>query len=642
MRAADWRRRLPIGAEVAPAGGAHFRVWAPRCRKVEVVIENEAGGEIAACELAREEGGYFSALTGQARAGSLYRFRLDGSEERYPDPAARAQPAGPHGPSRVIDPAQFHWTDAEWQGRSLAGQVIYEMHVGTFTGAGTWEAAARELPELAAAGITVIELMPAAEFPGEFGWGYDGVNLFAPTRLYGEPDDLRRFVNEAHRHGLAVIHDVVYNHLGPDGNYLKRFAADYFTDRYENEWGEALNFDGANSAAVREFFLANAAYWIAEFRMDGLRLDATQQIFDASDEHILAAITRRVRQAAEGRETIIVAENEPQHTQLARPLDAGGYGMDGLWNDDFHHSAMVALTGRNEAYYTDYKGTPQEFVSMAKRGFLYQGQRYKWQQKRRGTPTYGLPPEVFVNFIQNHDQIANSARGLRAHQLTSPGRFRAMTALMLLVPGTPMLFQGQEFAASSPFLYFADHTEELGKQVRAGRVAFLEQFPSIAAPETNTCLADPGDRATFERCKLDFAERELHKEAYALHRDLLRLRREDALFSAPRAGSTDGAVLGAEAFVLRFFAADGRDRLLLVNFGPDLHLDPAPEPLLAPPENMRWEILWSSEAPRYGGCGTPPLETEENWRLPGHAAVALRPQPAGSAEESERKIGAEN
>ena len=333
-----------------------------------------------------------------------------------------------------------------------------------------------------------------------------------------------------------------------------------------------------------------------------------------------------MRQAAGGRATLLVAENEPQEVKIVRPQEQGGYGLDMLWNDDYHHSAMVALTGHNEAYYTDYEGRPQEFVAAAKWGYLYQGQRYKWQKKRRGTPTFGLPPATFVNFTQNHDQVANSARGLRDHRLTSYAQYKAMTALTLLMPGTPMLFQGQEFAASSQFFYFADHKPDLAKLVRKGRAEFLAQFPSIATPDMQACLPDPADPKTFERSKLDLSERERHAEVYALHKDLLRLRREQRPLQVRGPGDMDGAVLGPAAFVLRFFGGAGDDRLLLVNFGTDADLVPAPEPLLAPPEGRRWEVLWSSESCCYGGCGTAPPETEEGWRLPGHAAVLLRPQ----------------
>lgn len=635
---------LHIGANILPQGGTNFRVWAPRRRSVDVVIEDvaERGPNDSIFELTPEDHGYFSGVIRSVGDGARYRFRLDGGARLYPDPASRYQPEGPHGPSQVVDPKKFEWTDHDWRGLKPRGQVIYEMHIGTFTREGVWASAARELDELARLGVTVVEVMPVADFPGRFGWGYDGVNLFAPSRLYGDPDDFRRFIDRAHAVGLGVILDVVYNHLGPDGNYLREFAEDYFTDRYTTDWGAAINFDGDNSGPVREYFAANAGYWIDEFHLDGLRLDATQNIYDLSGDHILVAITRRARSSARGRSIIIVAENEPQETILVRPPEQGGYGIDALWNDDFHHSAMVAMTGRNEAYYTDYLGKPQEFISAVKYGYLYQGQWYRWQGWRRGTPSLRTPPVAFVNFIQNHDQIANSGRGQRCHQLTSPGYYRVMTALMLLAPGTPMLFQGQEFAASSPFLFFADHNEELAPLVRKGREEFLAQFCSLAAPEIRAILDNPCDERTFEKSKLDLSERGRNSDIYEMHRDLLRLRREDPVFGAP-AGGVDGAILGGEAFVLRFFGEDHDDRLLLVNLGLDLRLTPTPEPLLAPPERMEWRLIWSSENPRYGGLGAPPLDTEENWLLPGHAAMALgaSPMPEEKILEARRQREAE-
>jgi maltooligosyltrehalose trehalohydrolase len=575
------------------------------------------------CPLAPESDGFFSGQVTQAWAGDRYWYRLDGKDD-FPDPASRYQPRGPHGPSQIVDPHSFEWSDSNWRGVSLRGQVIYEMHIGTFTPEGTWHAAQRQLPLLAETGITVLEVMPIADLPGEFGWGYDGVNLYAPTRMYGEPDDVRRFVDIAHSLGIGVILDVVYNHIGPDGNYLKEFAKEYFSQRYTTEWGEAINFDGERAGPVRDYFASNAAYWIEEFHFDGLRLDATQQIYDCSADHIMAVINRRVREAAQGRETIIVAENEPQHPKLIRPDGGGGHGLDGLWNDDLHHSAHVALTSRNEAYYTDYLGKPQEFISAAKWGYLFQGQRYKWQEARRGRPALDVSPEKFIAFLDNHDQVANSCQGQRIHRLTSPGRFRSMTAFMLLAPSTPMLFQGQEFAASSPFFYFADHTPELAALVKNGREEFLKQFPSLALPQSQEQLRDPGDPKTFEDCKLDFTEREKHAETFNLHRDLLRLRREDAAFRAQQPRGVDGAVLGDQAFLLRFFVPGDNDRLLVVNLGRDLHLDPAPEPLLAPPEDMRWELLWSSEEMQYGGGGTPPVDTDTNWHFPGESALVLK------------------
>jgi maltooligosyltrehalose trehalohydrolase len=335
-----------------------------------------------------------------------------------------------------------------------------------------------------------------------------------------------------------------------------------------------------------------------------------------------------VRNSGRGRATIVVAENEPQEARLALPIDRGGFGMDALWNDDFHHSARVAVTGSTQGYYSDYRGTPQEFISAAKWGYLFQGQYYEWQQKRRGSSSLRLKPENFIIFIQNHDQVANSARGDRIHTLTSPGRYRAVTALMLLMPGTPLLFQGQEFAASTPFLYFADHKPEIAEYVQKGRKEFLSQFQGLSTGEVQRFLPDPGNCETFERSKLDFSERERHGEALALHKDLLRLRREDPVFRVQRCRSVDGAVLCTEAFVLRYFEPRGDDRLLIVNLGHDLDFRPAPEPLLAPPQDKIWQILWSSEDLKYGGSGTPPVEAGGKWHIPAHAAVVMTPRIA--------------
>jgi maltooligosyltrehalose trehalohydrolase len=612
-------RRLPIGAELQQDGQAHFRVWAPRRRSVAVVLDGPDRGPYP---LRPEGNGYFSGFA-PAAASIRYRYRLD-EDGLFPDPASRFQPDGPHGPSQIMDPSAFAWTDHDWPGMTLAGQVIYEMHVGTFTPEGTWAAAAQQLPQLRETGITVLEIMPLADFAGRFGWGYDGVNLFAPTRLYGTPDDVRRFIDRAHSLGMGVIHDVVYNHLGPDGNYLGQFSSDYVTDRYKTDWGPAINYDGPNSEPVREYVASNVRYWIEEFHFDGLRLDATQNIYDDSEEHILAVIRRTVRAATKGRGTLVVTENEPQKIRLVRSPQEGGYGFDGMWNDDFHHTARVALTGRIEAYFTDYRGTPQELISTAKHGFLYQGQRYLWQKQRRGTRTVGAPPAAFVVFLENHDQVSNTG-GQRPWQLSLPGRYRALTALLLLSPGTPMLFQGQEFASSRPFFYFADHKPELARIVCKGRKGFMAQFPSLATPALQERIPDPANPATFERCKLDFSEREQHADVYALHRDLLRLRREDLVFRAQRPGGVDGAVLSPHAFVLRYFGDDGDDRLLLINLGPDVLLAPMSEPLLAPDEDMGWEVLWSSEDPRYGGDSAVAEEREDGWRLPGESAVVMRP-----------------
>ncbi|MGZ5050107.1 MAG: malto-oligosyltrehalose trehalohydrolase [Methylobacter sp.] len=623
-------RRFPVGAERLPGASVHFRVWAPEAKSVKLVVhsDNENGapaGRAQMVEMLQEDNGYFSAALPDDCIGALYRYQLDDDPNPYPDPVSRFQPQGPHGPSQVVDASAFAWTDAGWSGVSPDDQVIYEMHIGTFTHEGNWLAAAKELPELAELGVTVVEIMPVADFPGRFGWGYDGVNLFAPTRLYGTPDDFRHFVNEAHAVGLGVILDVVFNHLGPDGNYLTKFSSHYFSDRYECEWGDAINFDGADSGPVREFVLTNAAYWIEEFHLDGLRIDATQQIFDSSADHIIAAIARTARAAGAPRKIYIVGENEPQDAKLFLPPEQGGCGIDALWNDDFHHTAMVAMTGRADAYYSDYRGTAQELVSALKHGFLYQGQWYSWQHKRRGTLELNMAPAKFITFIQNHDQLANSGSGKRLHLLTSPNRYRALTALFLLGPQTPMLFQGQEFAATSPFFYFADHKGDIAYQVARGRSEFLAQFRALATPEMQARLPDPGDPITFTLSKLDLNDRHLHPEAYALHCDLLKLRRDDPVFRASRQDKRiDGAVLSQDALVIRFFGRHpGDDRLLLLNLNRDILLMPAPEPLLAAPSDYVWDVMWSSEDPRYGGLGMPPWPADGNWHLQGESAVVL-------------------
>ena len=618
------RRRVPVGAEVQPDGTAHVRIWAPDARETAVVVER--GVEVA---LTPEADGYRSAIVEDAGAGTRYRIRLDG--QLFADPASRFQPDGPFGPSEIVDPARYRWRDAGWRGVRLPGQVLYELHVGTFTPEGTWAAAAARLPQLASTGITVVEVMPVAEFPGRFGWGYDGVLPYAPTRLYGTPDDFRAFVDAAHQLGLGVILDVVYNHLGPDGCVHRAFARDYFAG-HGTDWGEALNFDGPRSAPVREYFASNAAYWIDEFHLDGLRLDAVHSIHDSSAEHIVALVTRRAREAAGTRDIIVICENEQQEADMMRPVADGGYGLDAAWNDDFHHSAVVALLGRREAYLSDHFGRPQEFISAAKYGFLFQGQRYAWQNQPRGTRAGDVPPAAFVNFIENHDQLANSGDGARLWTRTPGGRYRAMTALLLLLPGTPLIFQGQEFGASTPFLYFADHKPELAAAVLKGRAEFVSQFPSLATEEAQARLPVPHDPGTFERCKLRWEEREANRAHVQLHQDLLALRCREAAFSGQRPGALDGAVIAPEAFVLRFSAAGAADeRLLVVNFGDTLAVGSLAEPLVAPPGGHRWTVRWSSEHPDYGGPGATDIVTDRGWQIIGPSATVLAPTESEDA-----------
>ena len=619
------KRRYPVGAEVVGEKQTAFRVWAPKARQLAVVVEDDSNSRKIFHALRPEPHGYFSG-TVAVGDGARYRFRVNADENCYPDPASRFQPDGPHGSSCIVDPTKFRWRDAQWPGLKIKGQIIYEMHIGTFTKEGTWRAAAEQLSELARIGITLIEMMPVAEFPGRFGWGYDGVDLFAPSHLYGNPDDLRAFVDRAHSLGLGVILDVVYNHFGPDGNYLGVFSGDYLVRGKGHEWGDVINFDGPNSRPVREFFITNGRYWIQEFHFDGFRFDATHAIRDQSEEYIIGAVGRVAREAAGPRSIILIAENDLQESNMTRPRNAGGNDLDGMLNDDFHHSAIVALTSRDQAYYADYAGAPQEFISAAKHGFLYQGQALSWRKVLRGTPAFGVAAEAFVCFIENHDQIANTGPSQRLRFQTSSGRCRAMTALLLLGPWTPLLFQGEEFGASSPFLFFADAGDAAVRDAtRRGRAQLLAPFLSLSEEQTLRSLPAPDDPEAFSRCKLDFAERDKNRQLYDLHIDLLKLRREDSRFRQHCSGGVDGAVLGPASFVLRYFSEANDDRLLIVNFGESRVLHPASEPLLAPPAGYRWETLWTTDSRRYGGADAVATTTPQEWMLPAESAVVFRP-----------------
>lgn len=609
-------RRMPLGAE--PLGGldgASFRVWAPDHDRVAVRVDG------IDTHLDAEGDGWFARTVPGVRIGARYGFLLGDDETPLPDPASRSQPDGPHGLSELVDPDAFAWTDDAWPGLGLAGQVIQEIHVGTFTPEGTWRAAAEKLPLLVAVGISIVEMMPVATFPGRFGWGYDGVGLFAPTAQYGRPDDLKAFVDRAHALGMGVVLDVVYNHLGPDGQYLDRFGKAIFSATYENEWGDPLNFDGPGSAGVRRFFVENAAYWIREFHFDGLRFDATQQVFDASRPHILADCARAARAAAGDRRLFLTGENTPQDRRVIAPAETGGFEFDTIWNEDFQRAARVALTGEALAYYADHRGSAAELAAATAYGFLYQGQRSGWEKKPRGTPLGDLPLARIVTFLENHDQVANSVTAERLATLCDPALLRALTALLLLGPQTPMLFQGQEFASTRPFPYFADFSGDLGRAVAEGRAGFMAQFPG-ATPDR---LRDPTDPETFRAAVLDWSERDARPEWVALHRDLIRLRRTDPVVAA----QADPGILASTPFpdlvALRFLAAEPTtgDRLLLVNLGERIEAGTVPDPLFATWTDGEWEERFTTEDGLYGGAGGGPTYHADGWSIPARAAVLL-------------------
>lgn len=605
------------------ADGTTFRVWAPEHQSVDLVLVDSHGHGQRRIALTRDSCGYFGKDVDDITDGALYFYQLDGDAKNYPDPASHFQPQGVFGPSQLVDHRRFEWTDRNWQGVQLRGQVLYELHVGTFTPEGTYKSAIEKLPHLRDLGVTLIELMPIAAFPGEFGWGYDGVYWYAPAQQYGCSNDLRALIDAAHSLGVGVILDAVYNHFGPCGNFAPTFSPYYFSKRHHTEWGDAINFDGSNAGPVRDFVSENAAYWIREFHFDGLRLDATNAIVDDSGDHIVAKLTRAARQAAGDRSIVVFSEDEFNRSQQTWPASEGGWEIDGIWNDDFHHSCRVAATGHAEAYYADYTGSPQELISAIRLGPLYQGQWNERNKKFRGFPSKKTAATHFVHFLQNHDQVANSARGMRTHVLTTPGRHRALTTLLLIGPQTPLLFMGEEFAASSPFYYFADHEPELAKLVTKGRRAFMSQFPRIGSYVGDCELSDPSDETTFLQCKIDWDELERNPDIVRLHRDLIRLRRDDEIFSRQDRFSVEGSVVGREAFLLRWFDDDGNDRLALFNLGKDFTWNPIAEPQLAPPAGRKWTLIFSSEDPCYGGVGTSTFDGK-TWPVPGHSAAVFR------------------
>ena len=520
----------------------------------------------------------------------------------------------------VVDPTTYPWGDQDWCGLDAATQVVYELHIGAFTPEGTFAAAAAQFGALKKLGVTCVELMPVNEFSGRWGWGYDGVDLFAPFHHYGTPDALRALVDSAHKVGLGVILDVVYNHVGADGNYLPLFSEDYFTEEHVTDWGKTVNYA---VEPVRRFAIDNAVSWIREYHMDGLRLDATQSIHDPQHPALLAAISRETRKAAHPRNIVLAGEDYLQRAELLLPVESGGAGLDHLWNDDFHHTSRVALTGNRGGYFKHYRGSPQELLSTLKHGFLFQGQYDEWQGRSRGSAALSQRMSAFVSFTQNHDQVANTLYGRRIGTLTSPGRARALTAVLLLGPHTPLLFMGQEFDSSSLFAYFADYAGQHAGVLWASRRKEIEVFEQYASAAAQAAILDPCAPDTFLRSKLNFAEREFHATTYRLYEDLLALRRNDAVLSRRPQGGVDGAVLDAHAFVLRWFDPAGADRLLLVNLGGESQRRTIAEPLLAPPAQRNWRSKWSSEHPKYGGMGSTEPVNGEGWCLQAETASFL-------------------
>lgn len=584
----------PLGANLTP-GGANFRIWAPGHSRVAIVLYYPSGEEQH--QLSPEGDGYYSGTIAAVTAGTRYGFRFGDESQVYPDPTSRFQPEGVHGPSQVIDPTAFEWTDADWRG-PCEDPVIYELHVGTATLDGTFDSLIPRLRDLAALGVNTLELMPVANFPGQRNWGYDGVNLFAPATVYGGPEALRRLVDAAHGYGMAVILDVVYNHLGPEGNYLPLITnGHFFTDRHRTPWGDAVNFDGPESGPVRDFVIENAIYWIREYHLDGLRLDATHAIIDDSPLHILSELTDRVR-ASTSRPVLLIAEDERDAQALVTPTANGGMGMDAVWADDFHHQLRRLVAGDSEGYFADYSGTVADLVKTIERGWFDEG-----QQSGSGS---AISPPSLVHCIQNHDQVGNRPYGDRLSDAVDGPVYRAASALLLLSPYTPLLWMGQEWSASTPFLYFTDHPDELGKLVTAGRREEFKKFSAFNDPDTREKIPDPQDEGTFLTSKLDWTERERpgHAGVLALYEHLLRLRRSEPTLRMRARGSFDARALGKGSLALRRTDSRGEALLLVVCFRGEIRVDLTRNSATAAPEETRWRYLLATEESRFGGCAS--------------------------------------
>jgi malto-oligosyltrehalose trehalohydrolase len=519
------RHDMPFGAECRDDGSVRFRLWAPSARSVDVFVEKTS----ATLAMHAADDGWFDLITDQAGPADFYWFRIDG-EQRVPDPASRFQPQDVHGPSQVIAPGGFEWRDNLWRGRPWEEAIIYELHVGTFTPEGTFASAEERIDYLAELGVTAIELMPLSDFPGRRNWGYDGVFPFAPDSTYGRPEDLKQFIQSAHERGIMVLLDVVYNHFGPEGNYLGRYAPQFFTDRHHTPWGNGLNFDGPQSRTVRDFFIHNALYWLKEYQFDGLRLDAVHAIADDSNPHILTELAEVAHKSILPERYIhLILENERNQSHYLQRQSTGRLKLfTAQWDDDIHHALHVLVTGEHDGYYSDYAECPVEQLGLClAQGFAFQGEPSAYHRgEARGEPTTGLPPGAFVTFLQNHDQIGNRAFGERIVTLADPRALRAAMAILLLAPSPPLLFMGEEFGAGTPFLYFCDFEKDLAEAVTAGRRNEFSRFPQFNDPARRNRIPDPNSFATFDASRLDWTELQQpeHQQWHSFYRRLLHLR----------------------------------------------------------------------------------------------------------------------
>ena len=539
-----------FGALPVPSG-VHFRVWAPAARELTLVLHD--GRAAGTYPIPRDADGLFDRIV-DAAAGDRYSYRVNGGPLR-PDPASRFQPEGVHGPSQIVDPSAFEWTDRRWGGRPEADRIVYELHVGTFSPEGTFAGAASRLEALRDLGVTVIELMPIADFAGSRGWGYDGVCLYAPSRAYGSPDDLRRFVDRAHGFGIAVALDVVYNHLGPEGAYIAEFDDRHFTGERSTPWGCAVNLDGEGSAMVRRFLVDNAMHWVDEYHLDGLRLDAIHALVEEDNGSIVREIARGVHAVA-SRPVFVHAEDSRNLAAIVTDPASGGWGLDGVWADDFHHVIRRLLAGDSHSYYADFAGTTDELATVLRRGWMFVGQTSRFG-KPRGTDPSGVPMNRFVVCLQNHDQVGNRAMGDRLHGSIPPESWRAASMLLLMAPMTPLLFMGQEWSASTPFTYFTDLEPRLGACVTEGRRREFVEFPQFSDGRSVHVVPDPQALETFERARLNWGERDRpeHRTALELYRALIALRLDHQALGASSHRSACAFAIDADTVALR--RADG-------------------------------------------------------------------------------------